>query len=473
MPNPKSIALLSRDHLDLELYRKIKALLVQEFPDLNVFIFSGERNEARINALEDANDIIYLYKDYSQFQALNKNLSDVELTQLAGAQSHIIDGAIYKSEKRYIEKTISERELQLEQIYMVDFIKNWIAKNPINMIFMTDGATISRTATLSVCEYMEIPYFRMFPAGWLNLKTGQRYFFADNNFRTLSDDVKNHFNYDKEFVHDFANQFLNRIKDDLFQLDTRALKMKKVYFNTDWKDLARFFRDALYSFKQEYRIRLFKTIRPIWNRFFNRRKSIHQNDLVSPYFLFPLNWPDDAQLTLRAPHYRDVLSIVEQIANVLPYGFTLAIKEHPAWPGYIDSDRMKACLRFHKNVVLLRSEARMQDLLKKSSGLITLNSTAAVEALLVNKPVMCLAHAFYRGTGLTFDVNSAGDISKTISKMLQYNRSSEETFKLLLKVMSKFYFQTVPAPGEVSTAETVHEILANGIKEKLKNFNIV
>ena len=177
-------------------------------------------------------------------------------------------------------------------------------------------------------------------------------------------------------------------------------------------------------------------------------------------------------MTLRAPHYRDVLSIVEQIANILPYGYTLAIKEHPAWPGYVDAFRMKACLKFHSNVVLLRGEARMQDLLGESEGLITLNSTAAVEALLANKPVMCLAHAFYRNTGLTHDVFDAAEIPQIISRMLQYSRSEEETYKLLVEVISNLLFQTAPSPGKVSTKENVQQVLADAIKVKLKKNSI-
>lgn len=468
----KRIVLLSRDHLDLPMFQDVKSLILQTYPDLEVVIFSGDRNESTINAAKDNNEMVYLYRDYAKFYEENKNASAEKLANLGAAQSHIIDGAIYKSEKRYIEESVEETTLVLEQIYMVDFVNKWLSENDVQMLFMTDGATISRTATLAVCENKNLPYYRMFPAGWLNLKKGQRYFFANNNFRTLSNEERDKFDYEQELVDSHARMLLEKIKNDLFQLDTRAINMKKARFQTTWKDFARFARNLLFSFKKKYRIKLKQMVRPFLNRHLNRWMSIHQSELKQPYFLFPLNWPDDAQLTLRAPHYRDVLSIVEQIANVLPYGYTLAIKEHPAWPGYVDAYRMRACLKFHKNVVLLRGEARMQDLLQKSSGLITLNSTAAVEAMLANKPVMCLAHAFYRDTGLTFDVHDAENIPKVISQMLQYSRSSEDTYDLLFNIMSKFYHQTAPVPGEVSVAGNVHTILADAIKVKLEKFHV-
>ena len=172
---------------------------------------------------------------------------------------------------------------------MVDFVEKWFRDNSVQMLFMTDGATISRTATLLVCEYLKIPYYRMFPSGWLNLEKGQRYFFADNNFRTLSKDEKNNFDYDKELVKDFAEQYLKRIKDDLFQLDNRAVSMKKMRFKTTWKDFARFGRNLLFCFSKKYRIKLKQMVRPIWNRNWNRWRSIHQSELKKPYFLFPLN----------------------------------------------------------------------------------------------------------------------------------------------------------------------------------------
>ena len=48
-----------------------------------------------------------------------------------------------------------------------------------------------------------------------------------------------------------------------------------------------------------------------------------------PFVYFPLHVTDDYKITRIIPHCRDQVSLVEQVADALPVGYDLVLKEHP------------------------------------------------------------------------------------------------------------------------------------------------
>jgi len=56
-------------------------------------------------------------------------------------------------------------------------------------------------------------------------------------------------------------------------------------------------------------------------------------------------------------------------------------------------------------VVLLHPQTHSHELIQKSSGTIVINSTVGFESILYQKPVVVLGKPFYKGLGLTVDVD--------------------------------------------------------------------
>jgi hypothetical protein len=189
-----------------------------------------------------------------------------------------------------------------------------------------------------------------------------------------------------------------------------------------------------------------------------------------PFFLFPLNVPEDAQILLRAPQFRDVLSICELVSNVLPYGHSLVIKEHPGHLGMIAYRRLRAALKQHKDMQYASGEVRLWGLVKEAKGLITVNSTAALEALVRNIPVIALGEAFYKGTGLTHDVEYLLDLQDVLSNIGTKN-SGKDKQELLLSVIAQLLQETVPAPGVVELMDMPKDnyvrVMAEGVALRL------
>ena len=112
------------------------------------------------------------------------------------------------------------------------------------------------------------------------------------------------------------------------------------------------------------------------------------------YFLFPLQYEPEATTLIRAYPFSDQMSVIEQIAKALPLGTTLVVKEHRGNHGYRKPSFYRE-LHYVTNVRLLPREAILDDLIKNSLGVITLNSRMGWEALVLGKPVIALGRGFW------------------------------------------------------------------------------
>ncbi|MEP0456565.1 MAG: capsular biosynthesis protein [Roseibium sp.] len=133
----------------------------------------------------------------------------------------------------------------------------------------------------------------------------------------------------------------------------------------------------------------------------------------SPYFIFPLQLEGDFQLRAHSPYksFAEVIeTVVTSFAKNAPRTSQLVIKTHPLdvgfenWPALVAD--LKSRHRLTERVVFLDG-GRLGDLFDGASGLVTLNSTAGVEAMQAGVPVKSLMPAHYDIKGMTHQ----GDLS--------------------------------------------------------------
>ncbi|HZQ74401.1 MAG TPA: hypothetical protein VFB08_15890 [Burkholderiales bacterium] len=137
-----------------------------------------------------------------------------------------------------------------------------------------------------------------------------------------------------------------------------------------------------------------------------------------PYVYYPLHVPADVALTLRSPQYLDQLALVDFLARTLPASHLLAIKEHPAQVGALDAGRLRALLERYDNLVLLPPSKNNYDVLAGCDLVVSINSKAGAEALLVGKPVLVLGDAFYTESGLVTRVRGLAELPGVIGQAL-------------------------------------------------------
>jgi capsular polysaccharide export protein len=125
------------------------------------------------------------------------------------------------------------------------------------------------------------------------------------------------------------------------------------------------------------------------------------------FVLFPLQLDSDYQIRLHSPFadMREAIAhVIESFARHAPPGMRLAIKEHPLDGGLINWRRVvrEEAARF---CVLDRVDflehGDLLALVRRSRGIVTVNSTSGTLALAENVPVVVLGNAVYDIEGIT------------------------------------------------------------------------
>lgn len=165
-----------------------------------------------------------------------------------------------------------------------------------------------------------------------------------------------------------------------------------------------FLKDIISRRKETLNFRLRDLISNILSK-----NSIPEND----FYFFPLHVFDDSQITVRNPQFYDQSWIIELISRYLPTGMKLVVKMHPGLDGAVSIQFLKSMRRL-KNVVLLRGDVNAHNVIQKSAGVIVINSTVALEALLHDKPVLVLGNWTFGNLGMTEQLNDYRELSQQL-----------------------------------------------------------
>jgi hypothetical protein len=146
----------------------------------------------------------------------------------------------------------------------------------------------------------------------------------------------------------------------------------------------------------------------------------------TPFVFLPIHAGFDAQISIRAPQWENQLALAEHVAASLPYGYELAIKEHPFEVGALPLQALRALLRRRPEVRLLDPAIHAHAVLRRCSAVATINSTTGFEALFFRRPVVTYGFGPYRGLGLTRDVESPFDSPRLLLEALTATPPEEE-----------------------------------------------
>lgn len=126
------------------------------------------------------------------------------------------------------------------------------------------------------------------------------------------------------------------------------------------------------------------------------------------FFILPLQVYDDSQVQVHSdyPSVKDFLcEVLESFAQHAPHQLTLIVKHHPMDRGFIDYSAVIKDFREKYphlvNRIFYIHDVPMPFFLRYGKGMITLNSTSGISALLHNMPVKTLGRANYDFAGLT------------------------------------------------------------------------
>ncbi|WGE89192.1 capsule biosynthesis protein [Actinobacillus arthritidis] len=130
------------------------------------------------------------------------------------------------------------------------------------------------------------------------------------------------------------------------------------------------------------------------------------------FFILPLQVYDDSQILVHSD-YPNVEAVLREVllsfATKAPKHLNLIVKHHPMDRGFIDYgkviDEYIAQYPDLKKRIYYIHDVPMPVFLRYGKGMVTLNSTSGISALLHNMPVKILGRANYDFTGLTYQGN--------------------------------------------------------------------
>lgn len=217
-------------------------------------------------------------------------------------------------------------------------------------------------------------------------------------------------NDSKKFANTFLSSKFQLLKASIqFLLFSNNSNTKTHYTYFGRTKLKVLFYTSWYILKKKYRTFFI-------NKFFSK-------DISDEHFIFfPLQTEPERSLLIAAPFYTDQLNTIKHIAQSLPINYILYVKEHPT---QIVREWRKTS--FYKeimnlsNVKLIHPSVSSENLLKKTSLVITTGGTVGFEAAFYRKPTLSFITSLYSELKSVYTVKKNDDLPNTIKLILEEN----------------------------------------------------
>ena len=202
------------------------------------------------------------------------------------------------------------------------------------------------------------------------------------------------------------------------------------------KNLIRFFTKTIdkYVLGKRYQFgyigrHVFTHLKMLKNSYF--LQSVYTKDQsLNNIIYYPLHVPCDMALTIRSPEYLDQLSLIEFILRNIPDRYKLAVKEHPAMIGAVDAQRLIALKKQYKNLIILNPAINNFDVLELADLVISVNSKAGGEAVILKKPVIVLGDAFYKNSPYIFSIDRLSKLKHGLNEALKSKKVDKNFNKI-------------------------------------------
>jgi hypothetical protein len=174
------------------------------------------------------------------------------------------------------------------------------------------------------------------------------------------------------------------------------------------------------------------------NALFVRRMSEPLASTDRPFVYFPLHVTDDFKVKRVIPHCVDQAAIIEQIAEALPQGYDVVLKEHPWAIGKMPLEMMRRLTR-RRNIRLVDAYTNSHELIQRSAAVVVISSTVGLEAILYAHPVLTLGAPFFSGYGVTVDVDDFAEIRDKVPAVLEFRPDPERCLEFVHACMRAMY----------------------------------
>lgn len=148
--------------------------------------------------------------------------------------------------------------------------------------------------------------------------------------------------------------------------------------------------------------------RCLWLSLFSRYDSVTELKKIknAKLVVFPLHYEPEAVIYFLSK-YTNQTDLVNAVFDRLPPNAYLVLKEHPSQPGALRLPKWRELVA-HDRVKVIRGTDRLADLLDTQSAVVSLGSTAALEAVMLGRPSFVVGTPHFRNIpGITVVENVA------------------------------------------------------------------
>ena len=279
--------------------------------------------------------------------------------------------------RRYLH---SQKVLEAQAYGALQFFYSYLNKHKIDLVCVWNGTLVPLAAATRIAR-----------------KTGRQTLFFENGY------LPNTTTVDPCGVN-YANSLVGKPRSFYDDITVDADKLRQLY-------------------TAKPAIRALKTK---WYHFLRKKQPQGQPEAVrlpEKYMFVPFQVNDDTQVLLNSPHIKTmpellaaVVPAVEQHNKITGDNLSLVVKEHPSDFGRVDYTSLRET--YSSKAVFLRYFPTPQ-LIEQAAGIITINSSVGIEALLKHKPVITLGNAFYNVPGLTVHVPEPASLVGAIAAVNQ------------------------------------------------------
>ena len=170
-----------------------------------------------------------------------------------------------------------------------------------------------------------------------------------------------------------------------------------------------------------------RALKTKWYQKFRKNKKQGQTEdvqLPAKYIFLPFQVHDDTQVLLNSPKVKTMADLLAYVVPAIERHnreandtIKLVVKEHPSDFGRISYDAVREKYQ-NSGIIFLRYYSTPQ-LIKSSAGIITINSSVGIEALVQHKPIITMGNAFYNVPGLTMNASDPDNLAAALSVVNQ------------------------------------------------------
>lgn len=158
-----------------------------------------------------------------------------------------------------------------------------------------------------------------------------------------------------------------------------------------------------------------QTIRQKMRR--NYPGAMSECQVPSPYIALLLQVPNDAQMLIHSPNYREVSELVADVIKNTPEGYNIIVREHPLHAGRYREDVYRMIMQ--SSNVVIGNHIPFDSLIDGASVVVVNNSTSGLDAMRRGKTVVVLGSAYYANEKVVYHLELKGGLRELLLKSVQ------------------------------------------------------